>query len=136
MAKPSIVAHHDPAPTYYTLTESELDNVGKCGRNAAKENTLFCIGLFLPTLANCIPDLMKAQFVVTVPLFLNSVIATCTLLMGLFQARNWWQTRNDFKNSIKALREKPLMNLVINPLQAGNVVTGNADAGAAENLGP
>ncbi len=124
MAKPltSIVAHHDPSPTYFTLTGDELGSLENCARNPAREYALFCLGLFLPTLANLGPDLLKKPFEVTPTLFLNAVVAVCTLLIGAFQAINWWRTRVAFRGVMKRLREKPLMNLSITSVQTPQAI--------------
>ena len=115
---PSIVAHHDPSPTYFTLTGDELGGLENCARNPAREYALFCLGLFLPTAANLASDLLKKPFEVTPTLFLNAVVSVCTLIIGGFQAINWWRTRGEFRAVTKRLREKPLINLAITSIQA------------------
>lgn len=122
-SQPSIQAHHDPSPTHFTLTIAELEAIETCARNPAREYLLFCLGLFLPTLANFLADLNKTPLAVTPTLLLNGMVSVCTALVGVFMALTWWRSRGQLQKALSRLRDKPITTLVVTSAPTTEFVT-------------
>lgn len=123
---PSIRAHHDPSPTHFTLTAAELDAVENCAKNPAREYLLFCVGLFLPTLANFLSDLHKTPFEVTPTLVVNGLICICSFLVALFLILSWWRARQQMKSVLDRIKAKPLTEMIVSAVPSTSLVTSPA----------
>lgn len=102
--------HHEE-PDYYSLTESELDQIKEKARIPERENTYLLIGLFIPSLVNFITEFKGVNTEITWVLNLNLIIVIITFLLMLFQLRGWVAKASGYKSFLTKMKAKPKIEM-------------------------
>ena len=114
MAKrPSITAYYDPNPVYHNLTQVEFDQLCEKTKIPEKENTLFLIGLFVPSALNIAVSWPSEVGKIAAAFDLNDLIAVVSLIVGSMQARQWSAKKGQFNQFVQGLKNKPKVNFEI-----------------------
>jgi len=119
--RPSITAYHDPDPVYYSLTQPEFDQLCEKAKIPERENTLFLLGLFIPSLFNLCFTWPPETAQIKAPFVINSLIVIISFILVCMQGRLWWSKRGSFGNYILTLKEKPRIKMELTDIPEGIV---------------
>jgi hypothetical protein len=119
--RPSITAYHDPNPIYYSLTQPEFDQLCEKAKIPEKENTLFLLGIFIPSFVNLCFTWPSVTKPITALFVINSLIVIVSFMLICMQGRLWWSKRGSFGNYVSILREKPQIKMELTDIPEGIV---------------
>jgi hypothetical protein len=109
--KNRVVAHHEPNPDHFVLTKSDFAQLTDKARIPEKENTLFLVGLLIPSLINIASTWPKENEVVGPIFTLNMLVVIVSLIGVFFQGREWKTKRCQFSALIKTFEERPKIDM-------------------------
>lgn len=110
---PKNYIHYQLERTDYSATEDELQRLGQAGHNLWKDFCLACIFPGLALLINAINETSNPEFKLTLGIFLNYLFGGLLTLIGLGCFIGWIKTKTDYRDIIKAIKEKPRLPVKI-----------------------
>jgi hypothetical protein len=103
---------YNPKRVDYTVSEAELNSILGSSQSTWKDFFIFLIALGLPCIINGIAQISgQVSFSLTLPIFLNFIIGVPALIVGICFSIAWWKTKDQLKNIIKNIKEKPEMSI-------------------------
>ena len=110
-SRQSVTFYHDPDPVYYSLTQPEFDQLCDKAKVPERENTLFLLGLLVPSGINAVICWPTDQSSITAGWVLNLLVAIVAGVLFLVQGRIWLSKKGDFTKYIATLKEKPRIKM-------------------------
>jgi len=115
MPKTYITAYHDPNPIYFSLTESEMEQLCAKSKVPEKENCLFLLGLLIPATINMIVGWPAKSAGISASFVINSLITILSFILVFLQGIRWLPKRGQFDNYISDMKKKPQIQMVLVP---------------------
>lgn len=99
----------NPQRIIYSVDELEITLMEKHGQSHWKDVFFICLGVGLPTFGNLCIDLSnKTEEGITMEILINTVLISVSVIVGILSFYTWNKDKNEFKNTIKMIKEKPL----------------------------
>ena len=108
----TILTHHEDQ-VYYSIARAEFDQLKEKARTPEKENCLFLLGLFIPSLINFLstkPDDTKPVPLITI---VNIILMIVTFIFFVFQSIRWYSKKSKYDDFINELESRPKVEMQI-----------------------